>query len=144
MLCNVCACKRVSVLCKRQLATCSAVQVCTAACACIQSLSGSMKCLRELPLAQLTPSAVRLLSHTQPEVHLTALKALTNLLLDADTVKVILTSCSPAAGLPFSLLSGSSAVPCSCCLATHYLFTRPAQTSLSETGACMICSSSQA
>ncbi|KAL3133285.1 hypothetical protein ABBQ38_007165 [Trebouxia sp. C0009 RCD-2024] len=63
------------------------IKVCTAACACIQSLSGSMKCLRELPLAQLTPSAVRLLSHAQPEVQLTALKALTNLLLDADTVK---------------------------------------------------------
>ena len=50
-----------------------------------------MKCLRELPVAQLTPSVVRLLSHGQAEVQLTAVKALTNLLLDADTAKV--TSC---------------------------------------------------
>ena len=50
-----------------------------------------MKCLRELPMAQLIPSVVRLLSDGQPEVQLTAVKALTNLLLDADTAKV--TSC---------------------------------------------------
>lgn len=39
-------------------------------------------------MAQLTPSLVRLLSHSQSEVQLTAVKALTNLLLDADTAKV--------------------------------------------------------
>lgn len=39
-------------------------------------------------MAQVTPSVVCLVSHTQPEVQLTALKALTNLLLDADTAKV--------------------------------------------------------
>ena len=43
-------------------------------------------------MAQVTPVVVRLLSHSQPEVQLTAVKALTNLLLDADTAKV--TSCS--------------------------------------------------
>lgn len=72
----------------RHVLTGSAVQVCAAACACIQSLSGSMKCLRELPMAQLTPSLLCLLSHDQPEMQLTAVKALTNLLLDADTAKV--------------------------------------------------------
>ena len=50
-----------------------------------------MKSLRELPMAQLTPSVVRLLSHSQPALQLTAVKALTNLVLDADTAKV--TSC---------------------------------------------------
>ena len=75
-------------LCGEHVFTDSAVQVCAAACACIQSLSGSMKCLRELPMAQLTPSMLRLLSHDQPEIQLTAVKALTNLLLDADTAKV--------------------------------------------------------
>lgn len=95
-----------------------------------------MKCLRELPLAQLTPSAVRLLSHAQPEVQLTALKALTNLLLDADTVKVNLLCVHQLLDwrLPCSLWR--AAVPCSqlqLSLATHYLCTRQAQTSLSET-----------
>lgn len=43
-------------------------------------------------MAQLIPSVVRLLSDGQPEVQLTAVRALTNLLLDADgDVKV--TSC---------------------------------------------------
>lgn len=40
-------------------------------------------------MAQLTPSVVRLLLHSQPKVQLTALKALTNLLLDAGSAKVI-------------------------------------------------------
>ena len=39
-------------------------------------------------MAHLTPSVVRLLSHAEPEVQLTALKALTNLMLDADSAKV--------------------------------------------------------
>ena len=78
-----------------------------------------MKCLRELPLAQLTPSVVRLLSHAQPEVQLTALKALTNLLLDADTVKVNLLCIEAAAGLaPFFLSVCHAVVPCSGPLAT--------------------------
>ena len=73
----------------------SVAQVCAAACACIQSLSGSMKCLRELSMAHLTPPVVRLLSRSEPEVQLTALKALTNLMLDADSAKV----CHHHAGL---------------------------------------------
>lgn len=47
-----------------------------------------MKCLRNIPVADLTSAVVRLMSHAEPALQLTALKALSNLLLDTATVKV--------------------------------------------------------
>ncbi|DBA97488.1 TPA: hypothetical protein ACH3X1_015194 [Trebouxia sp. C0004] len=73
------------------------LQVRAAACACIQSLSGSMKCLRHIPMAELMPPMLRLLLQTEPELQHSALKALSNLVLDTASAK---DSVAQSAGLP--------------------------------------------
>lgn len=66
------------------------MQVSAAACACIQSLSGSMKCLRSIPMAELMPPMLRLLLlQPEPELQHSALKALSNLVLDTASAKVM-------------------------------------------------------
>ncbi|DBA77394.1 TPA: hypothetical protein ACH3X2_000908 [Trebouxia sp. C0005] len=65
----------------------SDLQVRAAACACIQSLSGSMKCLRHIPMAELMPPMLRLLLQPEPELQHSALKALSNLVLDTASAK---------------------------------------------------------
>ncbi len=67
----------------------SDLQVRAAACACIQSLSGSMKCLRNIPMAELMPPMLRLLLQPEPELQHSALKALSNLVLDTASAKVV-------------------------------------------------------
>lgn len=64
------------------------LQVCEAALACIKSMTCSVKCLREMPMEEVTPAVARLLTHSKPELRRTALKTLSNLLLDTEYVKV--------------------------------------------------------
>ena len=67
---------------------CGLVQVSAAALACVKSLTCSMKCLWDINTDELTPAVVRLLSHPEASLRCTALKTLSNLLLDAEHVKV--------------------------------------------------------
>lgn len=66
----------------------TSLQVCAAALACIKGMTGSVKYLREMPMEEVAPAVARLLTHAQPELRGTALKTLSNLLLDTETVKV--------------------------------------------------------
>ncbi|KAL0054843.1 hypothetical protein WJX82_003081 [Trebouxia sp. C0006] len=81
----------------------SDVQVRAAACACIQSLSGSMKCLRHIPMAELMPPMLRLLLlQPEPELQHSALKALSNLVLDTASAKDNVAQSAVMAALPWN------------------------------------------
>lgn len=48
-----------------------------------------MKCLRNIPMAELMPPMLRLLLQPEPELQHSALKALSNLVLDTASAKVV-------------------------------------------------------
>ena len=48
-----------------------------------------MKCLRHIPMAELMPPMLRLLLQPEPELQHSALEALSNLVLDTASAKVV-------------------------------------------------------
>lgn len=48
----------------------------------------SKKCMREMPMEEVTPAVANLLTHGNLELRHSALKTLSNLLLDTEYVKV--------------------------------------------------------